>query len=230
METLLKQLRELPARLAALPAGIRYALIGGALLAVIVAVAVGSAGKGGDYQYVYSNLTQEDSAEAGNVLKTAGVPYRIEAEGKAIAVPAEKLYDARVMLASAGLPRNAGEGWGIFDKGDLGVSEFTQKVNLRRAIQGELARTIGKFEGVRSATVSISLGERGLYRDEDKKPSASVVVVLQPGRTLGERELAGVRHLVSSATPGLVADQVTVMDGRGAVLSSDSAWGSAEAQ
>lgn len=229
METLLKQLRELPARLQAMPAGLRAALIAGVVLAAVVALGVAGLARTGDYQYAFTNLTAEDSTEATGILKNAGIPFRSEANGTALAVPADKVYDSRILLATAGLPRGGGIGFELFDRGDLGVSEFTQRVNLRRAIEGELARTIGNFAGVRSARVTVSLGERGLYRDEDKKPSASVVVVLQPGRTLGERELAGIRHLVSSSTPGLLADSVTVLDGRGAVLSADSAWDSPEA-
>jgi flagellar M-ring protein FliF len=229
MESLFKQLRDLPARFQTLPAGVRAALVAGVGLAAVVALSVGFLAKGGEYQYAFTNLTQEDSTEAAGLLKNAGVPFRLEASGSALAVPADKVYDARIILATAGLPRGAGVGFELFDRGDLGVSEFTQKVNLRRATEGELARTIGNFAGVRSARVSVSLSERGLYREEDKKPSASVVAMLQPGRTLGERELAGIRHLVSSAVPGLPPDAVTVMDGHGAVLSADTAWDSPEA-
>lgn len=230
MESLLKQLRELPARLQALPAGVRIALIAGGVIALALAGGVGVlARSGGEYQYAFTNLSQEDATEAAGMLKTAGIPYRTEANGSALAVPTDKVYDARILLATAGLPRGGGVGFELFDRGDLGVSEFTQRVNLRRAIEGELARTIGRLAGVRSAKLTVSLSEKGLYRDEDKKPSATVVVMLQPGRTLGERELAGIRHLVSSSVPGLPPDQVTVIDGRGAVLSSDSAWDSPEA-
>ncbi len=229
MESLLKQLKELPARFQALPAGLRAALLAGVALAAALAVAVGVMTRGGDFQYAFTNLSQEDSTEASGLLKNAGIPFRLEAGGSALAVPADKVYDARITLATAGLPRASGVGFELFDRGDLGVSEFTQKVNLRRAIEGELARTIGNFSGVRSARVSVSLGEHGLYREEDKKPAASVVAMLQPGRTLGERELAGIRHLVSSAVPGMSAEGVTVLDGHGTVLSADSAWDSPEA-
>lgn len=229
MEPLLKQLRELPGKFGAMPMGLRLALIGGLAVAVVGSVGVATVNHAGEYQYAFTNLTQEDATEAQGILKNAGVAYRSEANGTAIAVPADKVYDARILLATAGLPRGAGVGFELFDRGDLGVSEFTQRVNLRRAIEGELARTIGNFSGVRSARVTVSMGERGLFRDEDKKASASVVVMLQPGRTLGERELAGIRHLVSSSTPGLSPDAVTVLDGRGAVLSGDSGWDSPEA-
>jgi flagellar M-ring protein FliF len=229
MESLLKQLRELPARIQLLPAGLRVALLAGVGVAVLAAVTVGGLSRSGDYQYVFTNLTQEDATEAAGQLKVSGIPNRVEAGGTALAVPADKVYEARMLLATAGLPRASGTGFELFDNTNIGVSEFTQKVNLRRAIEGELARTIGKFAGVRSARVTVSLGERGLYRDEDKKPSAAVVAVLQPGRTLGDRELAGIRHLVSSAVSGLHPEHVTVMDGQGAVLSSESAWDSPEA-
>lgn len=226
MDPLLKQLKELPAKLAALPASTRMLLLGGLVVVVAlvgVAVAVGGSGEG--YQYAFTNLSPEDGTEAAGVLKGAGVPFRLEAGGAALAVPASKVYDARLLLASNGLPRGGGVGFELFDRGDLGVSEFTQKVNLRRALEGELARTIGRLSEVRSARVHLSLPEKGLYRDEDKKAAAAVVLNLQPGRALGERELAGVRHLVASSVPGLPPDAVTVMDGRGSVLSSESAFG-----
>lgn len=230
METLLKQVRELPSRLQSLPVALRVTLLAGAVVAVGAAAAVGALARaGGDFQYAFTNLTQEDATEAAGMLKTAGIAYRVEANGSALAVPADKVYDARILLATAGLPRGGGVGFELFDRGDLGVSEFTQRVNLRRAIEGELARTIGRLAGVRGARVTVSLAEKGLYRDEDKKPSATVVVTLQPGRSLGDRELSGIRHLVSSSVPGLPPDLVTIIDGRGAVLTSDSAWDSPEA-
>jgi len=226
METLLKQLRELPRLIAGLPAGIRLVALLGAVAAIGLGVwnAVASAEQ---YQYAFTNLTPEDSSEAAAALQTAGVPFRLEAGGSALAVPASKVYDARLLLAGAGLPRGGGVGFEIFDRGDLGVSEFTQKVNLRRATEGELARTISRLAEVRTARVHLTLPEKGLYKDQDRAAAASVVVNLQPGRTLGERELAGIRHLVASAVPGLAPGAVSVMDGRGQVLTSEGALGEA---
>jgi flagellar M-ring protein FliF len=226
METLLKQLRELPRLIAGLPAGLRLVALLGAVAAIGLGVwnAVSSAEQ---YQYAFTNLTPEDSAEAAAALKAAAVPFRMEAGGTALAVPTSKVYDARLLLAGAGLPRGGGVGFEIFDRGDLGVSEFTQKVNLRRATEGELARTISKLAEVRSARVHLTLPEKGLYKDQDRNAAASVVVNLQSGRALGERELAGIRHLVASAVPGLAPASVSVMDGRGQVLTSDGALGEA---
>src|SRR5476649_1723868 len=218
MEPLLAQLKALPAKLGKTGTIIAAAVVVGLM---IVAAAISVGGSGGQYQYAFTNLATEDSAEAAAALKTAGVPFRLEAGGAALAVPADKVYEARLLLASAGLPRGGGVGFELFDRGDLGVSEFTQKVNLRRALEGELARTISRLGPVRSARVHLTVGEKGLYRDDDKAASAAVVVNLQPGRTLGEKELGGIRHLISAAVPGLVAGAVTVMDGQGSVLATE---------
>jgi flagellar M-ring protein FliF len=226
MEPLLKQLRELPKALSALPAGLKLVLVVGALAAIGVA-AMNAISSAEAWQYAFTNLTAEDSSEAAGALKAAAVPFRLEAGGSALAVPASRVHDARLLLASSGLPRGGGVGFEIFDRGDLGVSEFTQKVNLRRATEGELARTISRLSQVRSARVHVTLPEKGLFRDQDRRAAASVVVNLQPGRRLGDREIAGVRHLVSSAVPGLDASAVTVVDGRGEVLSPEGSWGEA---
>lgn len=225
MEPLLKQLKDLPKRFAAMGTGLKLAVLSVVALAIVGAILGTVLSGGGTYQYVYTNLTPEDSAEAASLLKASGVPFRVEAGSSALAVPASKVYDARLLLAGAGLPRGGGVGFEIFDKGDLGVSEFTQKVNLRRATEGELARTIGRLSAVRSARVHITFGQHGLYRDEDKEASAAVVVNLQPGRVLGDRELQGVRHLVASAVPGLRPESVTIVDGQGAVLAGDDSPG-----
>jgi flagellar M-ring protein FliF len=224
MEELIKQIREQATKLygSLSPLWRNVVLGAGAalLLGAVILATVFSAGEG--YQYAFTNLSAEDSTEASSTLKTAGIPFRLEAGGSALAVPSSKVYDARLVLATAGLPRGGGVGFELFDRGDLGVSEFTQKINLRRAIEGEVARTIGRLAEVRSARIHLTLGEKGLFRDDDKKASATVVLNLRPGRALGERELAGVRHLVASAVPGLPMEAVTVVDGHGTVLTDAS--------
>lgn len=227
MDALLKQLQGLPRAFLSLTRTARFTLIAVVLAAVALVTTAALFTQGESYQYAFTNLTPEDSAEAAAALKTAQIPYRLDANGAALAVPAAKIYDARLILATAGLPRGGGVGFEIFDRGDLGVSEFTQKVNLRRALEGELARTIGKLAEVRSARVHLTLSEKGLFRDEDRKANAAVVVNLQPGRVLGDKQLAGIRHLVASAVPDVVADQVTIVDGRGTVLSAESSDGDA---
>jgi flagellar M-ring protein FliF len=228
MEPLLNQLKDLPARLGALPGGIKVVLAA-AVLALGGATALFSASSAESFQYAFTNLTPEDSADAGAQLKAAGVPFRLEAGGSALAVPAAKVYDVRLLLAAAGLPRGGGVGFELFDKGDLGVSEFTQRVNLRRATEGELARTISRLAPVRSARVHVTMPEKGLFREDERKASAAVVLNLQPGRTLAERELSGIRHLVASAVPGLSASAVTLVDGRGEALTNGAPWSESNA-
>jgi flagellar M-ring protein FliF len=228
MEPLLKQLRELPKMLSALPAGLRM-LLGIGVLAAIGAALYNAVVAAENWPYAFTNLSPEDSAEVASTLKASQVPFRLDSGGSALAVPASKVYDARLLLAAAGLPRGGGVGFEIFDRGDLGVSEFTQRVNLRRATEGELARTVGRLAQVRSARVHLTLPEKGLFRDDDRKPSAAVVVNLQPGRTLDDRELAGIRHLVASAVPSLSPSGVTVVDGRGTVLAAETPWSEAQA-
>src|SRR6185369_3397979 len=150
MEPLMKELRELPRRLASLPNSVKFgAMAGLAVLAVIIGVTqVG--GSSGAWEYAFTNLSAEDSADAAANLKAAKIPFKLDAGGTALSVPASQVYDVRLMLAAAGLPRGGGVGFEIFDRGDLGVSEFTQRVNLRRAIEGELSRTISRLAPVRS--------------------------------------------------------------------------------
>jgi len=222
LEPLLSQLRDLTRKFTALSSALKFGIMGVAALVLLIVVITQLGGASGSYEYAFTNLSSEDSSEAAAQLKAAKIPFRLEAGGTALAVPATQVYDARLMLAAMGLPRGGGVGFEIFDRGDLGVSEFTQRVNLRRAIEGELARTVGRLASVRSARVHITFPEKGLYRDDDRKAVAAVVLNLQPGRTMAEKELAGVRHLVASAVTGLNPDSVTVMDGRGTVLAGDS--------
>ena len=116
----------------------------------------------------------------------------------------------------------------LFDKGDFGQSEFTQKVNLQRATEGELARTISRLAGVKAARVHLVMPEKGVFRGQERASSAAVALTLHPGRVLNERELAGLKHLVSSAVPALSPDAVTIIDQRGAVISLGAGAGEGE--
>lgn len=221
MEPLQRQLFALPARLAAMSTRAKV-LLGLMVLGLAgVAIAANALIGVGDYQYAFTNLSTEDAAEIQAQLNSANVPHRLEAGGTALAVPANKVYEVRLLLAAAGLPRSTGVGFELFDKGDFGVSEFTQKVNLRRATEGELARTVGRLTGVRSARVHLVMPEKAVFRGEERPASAAVVLNLQPGKVLSERELAGIKHLIASAVPSLPSQSVTIVDGRGAVLSAE---------
>ncbi len=232
MNQMANELRKLPGRVMTLPRG---AKIGGAvalaLVALLVAAAVALGGGDAGYRYVFTKLTPEDGAASADALRAAGIPFRVEAAGDAIAVPADRVHDARLLLASQGLPRAGGVGFELFDKGDLGVSEFTQKVNLQRALEGELTRTIASMPKVREARVHITMPRKGLLRSDSDGASAAVMVRLEPGRRLDDREAAGLRHLVAAAVPDLSAERVTLVDENGDSIGNtpDSGGGAQEA-
>ena len=216
----MQEVNKLKDRALAMPRSARLAaIVGAALLALggVVALVLGGT-QAGNYQVVFANLTPDDSAASADALRAAGIAFRVEAAGDAISVPSGKVHDARLLLASQGLPRAGGVGFELFDKSDLGVSEFTQRVNLQRAIEGELARTIGNRQKVHDARVHVTMPKRGLLRSEDKGASAAVMLRMEPGRTLDDKEIAGVRHLVAAAVPQLDNERVTIVDENGAML------------
>jgi flagellar M-ring protein FliF len=172
-----------------------------------------------DYRPLFSNLTSEDAGEIVKSLKEQKIPYQIESDGKAILVPADKVYDLRLSLASDGLPQGGGVGFEIFDRKNFGMTEFVQKLNYQRALQGELSRTISQLTGVEQARVHLAIPEKSLFMDEEKHPTASVVLKMKSARTLRESEVQGVIHLVAASIEGMNPDEVTVLDSRGKILS-----------
>ena len=225
MEPLLAQLKTFPGRLLALPMLVKVALISAVVVGLGLVFAARVVTDGAKQDYVFTSLSAADSAACAQALTAASIPFSVEANGAAIAVPADKVHTARLLLAGQGLPRGAGVGFEIFDKGDLGVSEFTQRVNLQRAQEGELARTIMSLGPVREARVHLTLPKKGLFRDEDKAGQAAVMVRLHPGRALDDGALAGIKHLVASAVPGLSPSAVSVIDDAGALLGDQTGGG-----
>jgi flagellar M-ring protein FliF len=225
MEPLLAQLKTFPGRLLALPMAIKVALISAVVIGLGVVGAARVVTDNAKRDYVFTSLSPSDSAACGDALTAASIPFSIEANGAAIAVPTDRVHEARLLLAGQGLPRGAGVGFELFDKGDLGVSEFTQRVNLQRAQEGELARTIQSLGPVREARVHLTLPKKGLFRDEDKAGQAAVMVRLHPGRALDESALSGIRHLVASAVPGLPPQAVTIIDDGGTLLGEANGTG-----
>ncbi len=170
-----------------------------------------------DYQVLYSNITQEDAGQVVNKLKDMKVPYRVD--GNAIYVPGNKVYELRLEMAAQGLPQGGGVGFEIFDKNQLGVTEFVQRLNYIRALQGELARTIRQLSEVDQARVHIALPERSIFTEKEEKPTASIVVKLKAGRALSQGQISGIIYLISSSVEGLIPDHVTVIDNMGNLLS-----------
>jgi flagellar M-ring protein FliF len=171
-----------------------------------------------EYGYLFTDLSTEDAAAIAEKLKGMKVPYRIEAGGTALQVPEERVHQLRLELASAGLPRGGGVGFEIFDRSNLGETEFEQHINLRRALEGELSRSISTIDGVQSARVHLVLPENRLFAARKEQASASVVLKLRPSKEFGRREVAGIVHLVAAAVPGLSHDRVSVVSTEGVTL------------
>jgi len=170
------------------------------------------------YGTLYSELATEDASAIVEKLKTAQVPYRIEAGGTQILVPEERIPGLRLELASAGLPHGGSVGFEIFDRSKIGATEFEQQVNLRRALEGELARSVMSIDGVKSARVHLVLPERRLFAAREESASASVVVKLQNSHNFSRKEVAAVVHLVAAAVPTLSKDRVSVVSTEGVTL------------
>lgn len=168
-----------------------------------------------EYQVLFSNLEQKDAAEVVEQLKARNIPYRLSADGATILVSSNHVHDARLQLATEGLPQGGSIGFELFDQTAIGTTDFVQRVNFRRALQGELSRTIRHIDGVDSARVHLVIPERTLFSDEANRPRASIVLTLRGNRTLMAREIEGVTRLVASAVPDLSPQDVTVMDTKG---------------
>jgi len=177
------------------------------------------------YRPLFTNLAEQDASAIVEALGAERVPFRLEDGGRAILVPAERLYELRLALASRGLPEGGGVGFELFDRQTLGQTDFLQRLNYQRALQGELGRTISRLGGVESARVHLALPERSLFVGEDRRPSASVMVKLAPGRALSAAQIDGIVHLVAASVEGLAADGVTVVDESGRMLTTDRRGG-----
>jgi len=197
-------------------------------LAVSTAVLVGSVAlvvwvQRPSYAVLFSKLDASDAGGVVEYLRGANIPYRINNEGDVIEVPRSSLHEARMALAARGLPQGGAIGFEIFDKQTLGMTDFVQRLGFQRGLQGELARTIGSLSSVEAARVHLALPERSLFVSEDRRPSASVVLKLRPGRTLSPAQVNGVANLVASSVEGLAPSDVTIVDVNGDVLSLDRA-------
>lgn len=171
-----------------------------------------------DFVPLYTELTSADAYEVVEHLKSVGIAYKLGDDGRTILVPAANKHELRLELASQGLPQGGGSGFELFDTQGFGVTEFTQKVNYRRALEGELARTFAAFEQVEYAKVMLAMPEPQLYSDKEQPVTASISLKLRGGRSLSQSQIRGIVHLASAAVEGLTPAHVTVVDTEGNVL------------
>ncbi|MCX5853732.1 MAG: flagellar basal-body MS-ring/collar protein FliF [Deltaproteobacteria bacterium] len=172
-----------------------------------------------DYRILFSNLNSEDASNIVTKLKEKKIPYQISPSDDIISVPSGKVAELRLELAAAGLPHGGGVGFEIFDNKTLGATEFEQQLNYRRALQGELARTINSLDEIQQSRVHIALPKESLFIDQQKKPTASVTLKLKTGRKLKPSQIEGIGHLVASSIEGLSPDNVMIVDSQGNMLS-----------
>ena len=190
-------------------------------LAAAVAAGVGAAlwSQGPTYNLLYGNLAGDDAAQITQVLGGAGIEYKLENGGATIAVPAEKVADARLLLAGQGLPSTGGFASMTRDSG-FGLSQFMEGARYQHALETELAQTIGSLQPVSAARVHIAAARQSAFVRDHQPPSASVFLQLRSGGRLSGEQISAITHLVASSVPELTSEQVTVVDQQGRLLSS----------
>lgn len=170
------------------------------------------------YAPLFTNLREGDAAAIVAELERRKVPYRLAEGGTVILVPEDEVDGARLNVLTGDLPLKGAVGFELFNKSDMGLSDFAQRINYQRALQGELARTIMSLDGVDTARIHLSLGEDRIFRDDRVPPKASVTIRMKPGARLSSRTALGIQRLVAAAVPKLDAANVVVLDEDGQIV------------
>lgn len=171
-----------------------------------------------NYQVLFAEVSSTDAAAMTAELERMKVPYRLENGGNTILVPQDLVYKTRLKLMGNDLPLRGAVGFEVFNNADFGMTEFVQKVNYQRAIQGELTRTIMSIEDVQSARVHLAVPEQGLFKKATSKSKASVTVTMKAGKALVPEQIAGIQRLVAASVPEIAASDVTIVDQHGIAL------------
>jgi flagellar M-ring protein FliF len=171
------------------------------------------------YARLYSHLEESEAGEVVSYLTERKIPYKLSDNGTSIEIPSDDVYKTRIALASEGLPKGGTVGYSIFDKNNLGMTDFLQNLNFRRALEGELTKTIMQLSEVQAARVHIVIPKDRLFRDDKKDATASVLLKLKGHATLGKQQINGITHLVASSVEGLDASNITIVDYDGNMLS-----------
>jgi flagellar M-ring protein FliF len=205
-----------------LGAGQRTSVISATLMLLVALGTLAFWSSRAEYSLLYGRLSDAESSRVVSALDDAKIPYKIGAGGSSILVPTEKVHLVRMQLAGKGIPKGDGVGFEIFDKPNFGISDFVQRANYVRAVQGELARTIGQLDEIDSARVMIVLPENRLLLDKDKYATASVFVRVRGNNQLPPQSINSIRFLVANSVEGLKPNHVTVVDNLGNVLSENT--------
>ncbi len=202
---------------------VRKAAVAGTFAAIIFGI-MGIFFWAGDTTYttLMTNLSPEDSTNITRILRDKRIPFKVDPSGKTISIPPESIHEFRLELATMGLPQSGVVGYELFDKSTIGTTSFVQKVNQKRALEGELMRTIGAIRGVKRARVHLALPQKSTFIEDQKKSTASVVLDLEPGVVLNEKQVYGVGNLVARAVEGMDISDVVIMDSNGKVISKNA--------
>jgi flagellar M-ring protein FliF len=171
------------------------------------------------YTILFTDLSGTDASKIRDALKDDKVPYKLESGGSTILVPGDRVYDLRLQMAADGIPAQPGVGYEIFDRTNLGMSDFVQKLNYHRALEGELSRTITSITEVEKARVHLVMPEPALFKDDEKQTTASVVLKFKGRARLSEDQVRGIATLVSRSVEGLDPENITILDSNGNLLS-----------
>ncbi|MBI5920434.1 MAG: flagellar M-ring protein FliF [Betaproteobacteria bacterium] len=207
------------AGLSQLPASQIIMLLAGVAMSIAMIVGVWMWSKNVEYSVLFSNISERDGGQIIASLQQMNVPYKFSEGGGAILVPAAQVHDARLKLASQGLPKGGLVGFEVMETQKLGASQFQEQVNYQRALEGELARSIQSLQAVQGARVHLAIPKSSAFLREEEKPTASVVLNLYPGRVLEANQIAGIVHLVSSSVSKLAPASISVIDQNGNLIS-----------
>ena len=207
--------------LAGLTAARQIGLMLGFALTAAIAIAVVLWSQETSYGLLFSGIADKDAAEIIEVLDKQGIEYKVESGSGAIMVPNSDVRELKMKLAAQGLPRSNSLGYELLDQEQgFGTSKSVEQMRFQRALEGEIARTIMTIQSVKSAKVILALPKQSVFIRKQKKPSASVMVNLYPGRILEKGQIESIVHLVASSVPLMEAGQVTVVDQQGRLLNS----------
>ncbi len=210
--------KDLPTLIKEWPLSKKITLVAVLLLSITLFALLIIQARTADYQLLYANLQEKDAASVVSWLKGQRIDYKLKNSGKNIWISAGSIYETRLELASSGLPSGGGVGFEIFDKQSFALTDFVQKVNYTRALQGELARTITSLDPVEATRVHLALPEKRLFKNQQKNPKASIIVTLKQDTTLDQNQVQGIIHLVSGSVEGLQQEDVTVINSHGKIL------------
>ena len=198
----------------------RQKLAGAALVAIIIALIVGSLlwSRAPEYSVLFANLEERDGGAIITALQAQNVPYKVGPGGSTILVRSDQVHETRLRLAAQGLPKGGLVGFEVMENQRLGVSQFLEQVNFQRALEGELARTIQSISSVAAARVHLAMPKQSGFLRDEQKPSASVMVTLHAGRVLDQTQIAGIVHLVAASVPKMSNEGVSVIDQNGNLL------------